>query len=322
MPEDLPSRNIGLDLVRVTETAALAAGSFIGSGDYDGATRAATLAMADALNTLNMNGCIVVGEDGRMPNSPLASKCTVGTGNGPDVDIIVDPIDGTNLLIKGLPGAISVLGIAPRGAMWSPVAANYLEKIVVDRRVADALVPDCMTAPAAWTLALIARVLNKSIRDLSVIVLNRPRNQDLIAEIRLTGARILLRDEADAEGALLAVDVDSEIDALMGVGGATQGILAACMARAMKGGVLAKLSPQDAEERAAVMQAGYDLDSVLTCKQIIASEEVFLAVTGITHTPLLPSMKFHRDHAETFSLLIRGETGTRRFIHAEHVHRM
>lgn len=321
MTMELPSRNIGLDLVRVTETAALAAGRFIGSGDYEGAHRAATRAMAEALDTMPMQGRVVIGEDGRIPDSPLESHKIVGKGDAdtPSVDVVADPIDGTRLLIRGSAGAISVVGVAPRDTIWSPTPCNYIEKIVVDRTAAAALVPECLDAPAAWTLALVARVKGKSVRDLQVAVLDRPRHRDLVNEIRAAGARVLLRTDGDAEGALLAATPESHVDLLMGIGGAAQTVLSACMVQALKGGMLARLSPQDQAERALLTTAGLDTEQILTVNDMVRTDEIFFAATGITTTPLLPAMQFYRDHAETHSLLIRGATGTRRFIHAEHL---
>jgi fructose-1,6-bisphosphatase II len=316
--EDL-SRNIGLDLVRVTETTALAAGHWVGSGDFASAHRAATRAMADALNSLAMNGRIVIGEESRLgDDSPLCSGQAVGSGNGPEVDVLVDPIDGTNLLIRGKPGAISVVGIAPRGTVWSPVPAVYMDKIVVDRKAAAALVPQCMDAPAAWTLALIARQKKKSVRDLSVIVLDRPRNQDLISEIRTSGARVMLRDEGDAEGALIAATADTDVDVLMGIGGVSQGVLAACAVKASGGAMLARLRPQSAVERENIRRAGLDESRIMTCAELVSSNQIFFAATSITNSALLRAMQFWGNYASTYSLLIRSETGTRRFIHAEH----
>ncbi|RMD48184.1 MAG: class II fructose-bisphosphatase [Candidatus Thermofonsia bacterium] len=322
MLNKIPPRNIGLDLVRVTETAALAAGRWIGSGDHENAHRIATMAMAEALNTLEMDGRIVIGEDGRIENGPLESNARVGTGKGPAVDLIVDPIDGTNLLIKGGGGAISVVGIAPRGTMWCPVPAVYMEKIVVDKEAAAALVPDCLDAPAAWTLALIARAKNKAVSDMLVFVLDRPRHKDLINEIRQAGARVYLRPEGDAEGALLAALPDSGVDMLYGIGGTAQGVMAACMTRALGGGMLARLAPQSIAERDEIVDAGLDLKQILTCEEIVSSDAVFFAATGITHTPIVQGVQFYSDHAVTHSLLIRGETGTQRIIHAEHYARV
>ena len=317
--DEIRSRNIGLDLVRVTETAALAAGRWMGSGNYEAAHRIASRAMADALNSMAMMGKVIVGEEGRLGSGdPLSSGTMLGRGSGPEIDLVVDPIDGTSLLIKGHPGAISVVGMAPAGSIMSIAPAKYMEKLVVDRRAAEALVPECLDAPAAWTLALVARVKNKPVQELTVIILNRPRHSDLIDEIRATGARIILRDEGDVEGSLLAVTEGTGVDLLMGTGGASQGVLAACAVKAMEGGMLARLSPQSADEKKAVLEAGLDSKRIFTCEDLISSNEIFFAATGITDSALLKSMKFHGTHAETHSLLIRAETGTRRFITAEH----
>lgn len=314
-----PSRNIGLDLIRVTETAALAAGRWVGSGDFMSAHRAAVRAVAAALNTLDMDGRIVLGEEKRQgEESPLVTNSFVGTGNGPEVDVVVDPIDGTNLVVKGFPGAISLVCVAPRGTIWAPSSARYMEKIIVDADAAHVLVPECLDAPAAWTLALIARAKNKSVQDLTVTVLNRKRHKDLIKEIRSAGARVRLRNEGDAEGALTAVTLNSGVDVLMGIGGAPQGVIAACAAKALAGGMLARLAPQSDEEKAAIDEEGLDLNKVYTQNEFANSDQIFFAATGITDSYLLTEMEYFSNYARTHSVLIRSETGTRRFIVAEH----
>jgi fructose-1,6-bisphosphatase II len=323
MAEQMPWRNFGLDLVRVTETTALAAGRWVGSGNYESAHRSATMAMKAALDTLDIEGHIVLGEDSPLgEHSPLGSNQRVGTGDGPEVDVIVDPIDGTKLLIRGHPGAVSVVGVAPRHSMWSPVPAHYMDKIVVDREAAKALVPECMDAPAAWTLALIARVKKKAVQDLTVIMLNRPRHYDLIQEIRATGARILLRQEGDAEGALVAATPNTGGDVLMGVGGASQGVIAACAVKALGGKMLARLAPQSEQEREDIRAAGLDERRIMTSDEMVTSNRIFFSVTGITDSKLVDAIRFHGMYAETSSLLLRAETGTRRFIHAEHAARV
>lgn len=323
MNVQIPSRNIGLDLVRVTEATALAAGRWIGSGNHDAAHRTATQAMLDALNTLNINGRIVIGEDRPVDGKVLlGTGQQIGTGLGPEVDVVVDPIDGTELLIKGQSGAISVIAVAPKDTLWSPAPATYMDKIVVDRVAAQVLVPECMDAPAAWTLALVARVKKKAVHDLTVIILDRERNHDLIEEIRKTGASILLRDQGDAEGALLAATPETGVDLLMGVGGAAQGVIAACAAKSLDGGMLARLAPQSQAEAEAIEKAGLDMKRILTCSEMVTTDEIFFAATGITNSLLLKKLEFKGIHAETYSLLIRSETGTRRFIHAEHAARI
>lgn len=316
-----PSRNIGFDLVRVTEATALVAGRWLGLGNRDEAHRAATEAMAEALNSLvDIDGHIVVGEEGRLgAHSPLDSGQKVGTGHGPEMDVIVDPIDGTESVVRGYPGAISVIAVAPRGSMWSPASAVYMEKIVVARESAGALVPECMDAPAAWTLALIARATQKAVRDLQVIILDRPRHQDLIEEIRTAGARVLLRTDGDTAGALIAAFPRIGADVLMGVGGVPEGITAACAVKAIGGAMLGRLAPQSSEERAAVQAAGLDSQQILTCDQLIASNQIFFAATGVTDGQLLAGVEYHGREARTHSLVLRCETGVCRMMQAEHV---
>jgi fructose-1,6-bisphosphatase II len=319
MSNALYSRNIGLDLVRVTEASALAAGRWIGSGNFEAAHAAATQAMHYMLRSLGVDGCIAIGEDRLIDGQALLGEGIVFGAGSHVCDLAVDPIDGTRLLIDGKPGAISVMGVAPRNSLWSTSPADYLAKIVVDRDAAHVLVPECMDAPAAWTLALIARAKKKPVRDLVVVILERLRHHDLIEEIRATGAHILLREEGDAEGALVAAMPDNGVDVLMGIGGAAQGVLSACAVRSLDGGMLAQLAPQSAEERAAITQAGFDMNKVWTVEELVSSDDIIFAVTGITDSTLLPGVSYHGNRAETHSLLIRAKTKTRRHIQAEHV---
>ncbi len=312
-------RSVGLDLVRVTEITALTAGRWLGRGDREGAHRAATEAMANALSTVDLDGYIVIGEEGRLGEStPLDSGQHIGTGRGPAVDIVVDPIDGTESVVRGYSGAISVVSIAPRGSMWAPGPAVYMEKIVVDREAASVLAPECMDAPAAWTLALIARAKNKPVRDLLVFVLDRPRHRDLIDEIRTAGARVLLRSDGDTAGALVAATPGVSADVLMGIGGVPEGVTAACAVRAMGGAMLGRLSPQSQNERAALEAAGLDTRRILTCQELATSQQVLFAATGVTEGPLLAGVEYHGTTAKTHSLLIGGEANIRRMIQAEH----
>lgn len=311
-------RNIGLDLVRVTERTALASSRWIGSGDYDGTHLAADKAMLGALTAANIHGYIAIGEEKRVEGQALLSGGQViGAVEDTEVDLAVDPIDGTTLLIKGRPGAISVMGLVPRGALVSLLPARYMDKIVVDRQAAEALVPECMDAPAAWTLALVARVKKKAVRDLSVVVLARARHEDLIDEIRATGARIMLREEGDVVGALMSAMIGTGVDILMGVGGASQGVLTACAVKALGGAMLARLSPQSREEREEIEAAGLNLKRIHTCSDLVLSNDIFFCATGITNSGLLSGIKIDGNYAHIHSLLVRAETGTRRFIHAE-----
>lgn len=314
-----PPRNVGLDIVRATEAAALKAARWMGLGNPDIADSEAAEAMFGVLNTLDVDGRIVIGEEGKLGrHSPLDSGTIVGTGDGPQVDLVVDPIDGRRRLALGFSDAIAVVGVAPRGSMWSAAPAVYMEKIIVDRSAAQAMVPECLDAPAPWTLALVARMKGKAVRDLVVFVLDRPRHAHLIEEIRAAGARILLRSDGDVAGALMAAYPNSGVDLLMGIGGVPEGVIAACAVKALGGCIMGRLAPQSPEERAAVEAAGLDTSRIMLCNELIGSDEIFFAATGITDGLLLSGVAYHGDEAETESLVLRAETGTRRTIHTTH----
>lgn len=317
--ETVSPRNLGLDLVRATEAAALVAGRYMGMGQPEEADQMAAVAMLRALNTLDMEGIVVVGEEAKIGmGSPLETGCHVGTGDGPAMDVVADAIDGRRLLAQGRPGAISVVAVAPRGSLWSPGPAIYMEKLVVDATVAPALVPECLDAPAAWTLALIARAKQKSVRDLVVFVLERRRHCHLIQEIRAAGARVMLRIDGDIGGAVMAALGDGKVDALMGIGGTAEGVIAACAVRALGGGMLGRLAPQREDERQAVEAAGLDIRRIWRCEEMVSSDDIFFAATGITDGPLLDGVIYRGQWAETHSLIVRGKTRTRRFMRTMH----
>jgi fructose-1,6-bisphosphatase II len=317
--EGRASRNWGLDLVRITEAAARAAGRWMGLGKRDEADFAATEAMYRELQTLDIDGYIVVGEEGKLGiHSPLETGRKVGTGDGPAMDIVLDPIDGRSMLAQGRSGAIAVAAAAPRGAMWAPTPAVYMEKLAVNREAARSLAPECMDAPAAWTLALIARVKHKEVRDLVVFVLDRPRHADLIEEIRAAGARVMLRGDGDIAGALLAASPEGRVDILMGIGGVSEGVIGACAVKALGGAMIVRLAPQSDAERAAVAAVGLDTQRILSCNELIASDQLYFAATGITDGPLLSGVRYQGDRAETQSIVLRYDTGTRRVILTEH----
>lgn len=314
-----PPHHPGLGLVRVTEAAALAAGRWMGRGDRDAADEAAQQSMAHALNLLPMRGRIVSGEEGRLHvGSPLDSGQDVGTGEGPELDVEVNAIDGATLVAKGKPGALAAAALAPRGAMWRPGPAVYMYKLVVDRTVAGTLGPEALDAPVGWTLAAVARAKGKDIRDLAVFVVNRPRHEQLIIDLRKAGARVVLRGGGDVGGSLLAADARANIDIMIGVGGAAEGLLAACAVKALGGAMLGRVEPMDEQERRACLDAGMDLAKVLTTDDLIRGDEVFFSATGVTESALLSGVRYLGDTAETQSLVLRYETGTRRFMATEH----
>jgi fructose-1,6-bisphosphatase II len=314
-----PPHHPGLGLVRVTEAGALAASRWMGLGDRFTADHAAQDAMTATLNLLPMQGRIVSGEEGRTgEHSPLDSGCEVGTGKGPELDVEINAIDGATLVAEGKSGALSIAALAPRGSLWRPGPAVYLNKLVVDRSVAEAIGPEALNAPAGWTLAAVARAKEKKISDLLVFILDRPRHEELIAEIRKAGARVLLRKGGDIGGAMMAADPNVAIDVLMGVGGAAEGLMAACAVKALGGAIMARVAPQSKEEEQACREQGVDPTDILTKDDLVSGDEVFFSATGVTDGWLLHGVNFHTQTVETHSVSLRLETGTRRLIKTEH----
>lgn len=315
---EAPNRNLALDLVRVTEAAALAAAPWMGRGQKEAGDQAAVEAMRLMLSTIDMDGIVVIGEGAKDEAPMLYNGEKVGNGNGPQVDVAVDPVEGTALLASGRPDSISVIGVAPRGAMWLPGPSFYMNKVVVGSAAREALSPDLLQAPVKQLIQTIADALGKPPHDLTVFILDKPRHQELIHQVRETGARVLLRTDGDVAGSLMALRPDSGVDMLLGIGGTPEGIITACAVRAMGGAMLAQLAPQKPGEREAVLAAGLDVEHVFTEQELVRSEDVFFAATGITDGVLLPGVHYYRGGAITTSLVMRGKTGTVRLIRAEH----
>ncbi len=310
-----PTRNLALELVRVTEAAALSAGRFMGRGDKYAADRAAVDAMRVVLNSIAMNAIIVIGEGEKDEAPMLFNGEHVGTGDGPEMDIAVDPIDGTRPLSNGTWNAIATVALAPRGTMFSPGPFLYMNKIAVgpqNRGVVD------IEATVEYNLRAIAQASGKKVEDLAIVILDRPRHDDLIAEVRRLGARIRLIPDGDVAGALMAAWPDSGIDALFGVGGTPEGVLAACALRAMGGEIQGKLYARNEDELRRGREMGYDFEKVLTMDDLVSSEDVFFAATGITDGEFLNGVKYFGSGARTDSLVVRGQTGTVRQIIATH----
>jgi len=308
-----PLRNMGFELARVTEATALNAARWVGLGTRQEVNEAAFAAMHDALDMLEIDGLLAYGEEGRLHGPlPLKTGSRIGSGSGPAMDVLANPIDGAGYVVESLPNAISAVAVLPRGAVWRPAPAVYMEKIVVDQDVAEALVPECLDAPAGWTIALVARKKKKPVRDVTVFVLDRPRHEHLIEEIRRSGARLFLRQQGDLTGALLAVSPHCRVDILMGIGGVAEGLLAACAVKALGGGMLGRLAPQTPEERSAVMERGMDPARIFHCHEMVSAEEIYMAATGITDSPLLAGVHFHGKRARTETMILRHETGMRR----------
>jgi fructose-1,6-bisphosphatase II len=310
-----PTRNLALELARVTEAAALAAGRFMGRGDKVAADQAAVNAMRIVLQTVDMNGIIVIGE-GEKDNAPmLYNGENVGNGFPPDVDVAVDPIDGTRPLAFGRTNSLATVAIAPRGTMFDPGPFVYMNKLAVGpaaRGVID------IEKSITENLEAIARATGKDVEDLTTIILDRDRHKDMIAEIRRAGARIRQIPDGDVAAALMTARPDSGVDVLIGIGGTPEGVIAACALRAMGGEIQGKLYARDEDELRRGREAGYDFDKILTMDDLVSSEDVFFAATGITDGELLRGVRYFGDGASTDSLVVRGLTGTVRQITATH----
>ncbi|WP_135257894.1 class II fructose-bisphosphatase [Thermus caldilimi] len=311
----MPTRNLGLDLMRATEAAALASARYVGRGDKEGGDRAAVEAMRLLLNSPDFRGRVVIGEGEKDKAPMLYNGEVLGQGEGPLWDLAVDPVEGTRLLALGRPGAISVIAAAPEGTLFNPGPAFYAAKLVVGPEAKGAI---DLKASVADNLKEIARALKKEVRELAVFVLDKPRHQRLIEEIRLAGARISLQTDGDVGGALAAVLPDTGIDVLMGTGGTPEGVIAAVAVRALGGGMQMRLDPQSEEERWNVVHAGYDLDRVYTLDELCAAEDTHFAATGITDGPFLRGVRYGESRAWTESLVIRGTTRTLRKVEAWH----
>ena len=313
--DQTPTRNIALELVRVTEAAAMSAGRYFGRGDKLQADGAAVDAMRLIMNEIEMEGCIVIGE-GEKDHAPmLYNGEMVGTGEPPRLDIAVDPVEGTELIAKGMPNAIATVAAAPRGTMFDPGPMFYMSKIAVGPEAKDVIDID---APVMDNLSKIARAKGMKVSDLTVVILDRPRHQRLIHEVRECGARIRLILAGDVAGALMAAWPGTGIDVLLGIGGTPEAVLAACGLRAMRGMIQGILWPRDAQDRQHAADAGIDLSRVLTLDDLVSSDDTFFVATGISEGPLLDGVSYSGGYVHTHSLVARGLTCTVREISGHH----
>jgi fructose-1,6-bisphosphatase II len=311
-----PDRNLALELVRVTEAAALASAAWIGRGDKIAADQAAVDAMREVLDTVSMDGCVVIGEGEKDEAPMLYNGEQIGNGEPPAVDIAVDPLEGTTLTAKGMPRALSVIALSEKGSMFDPGPCVYMEKLAAGAKFADLLDLD---RPLPETLNLIAERKGTGIGDVMVIMLDRPRHEDKLAEIRDAGARVRLISDGDVSAALLAVSDRSTVDVLWGVGGTPEGVISAAAIKCTGGQLVGRLWPRDDEERKAALDAGYDLERQLTVDDLVASEDCFFSATGVTDGDVLEGVHFREaGHATTESLVMRGRSGTVRRIGATH----
>jgi fructose-1,6-bisphosphatase II len=312
---EAPDRNLALELVRVTEAAAMAGARKMGFGDKEAVDQAAVDAMRHVLGSVPMTGVVVIGE-GEKDNAPmLYNGEEIGDGSPPAVDVAVDPVDGTTLTSNGMPNAISVVALSDRGTMFDPGPCVYMEKLAVGPEAADAV---DFEAPLALNLRLVAKAKGARVGDLTVCILDRPRHTELVTQIRAAGARVKLITDGDVAGAIMAAREGTGVDMLVGIGGTPEAVIAACALKCLDGAMYGKLWPRNDSERQAALDAGYDLDKVLDIDDLVRGDNVFFAATGVTDGELLRGVRFDRSGSLTQSLSMRSKSGTSRQIDARH----
>ncbi|MDP5227373.1 MULTISPECIES: class II fructose-bisphosphatase [Arthrobacter] len=312
---DEPDRNLALELVRVTEAAAIAGGHWVGFGDKNKADGAAVDAMRSFLKTVHFNGVVVIGEGEKDEAPMLFNGEQVGDGTGPECDVAVDPIDGTRLTALGINNALAVLAVAERGSMFDPSAVFYMEKLVTGPEAADLV---DLRLPVKQNLHLIAKAKGVKVSQVTVCVLDRDRHKPLVEEIRAAGARTKFILDGDVAGAIAAARSGTGVDALMGIGGTPEGVVAACAIKALGGVIQGRLWPTSDEEKQKAIDAGHDLDRVLTTNDLVTSDNCYFAATGITDGDLLRGVRYQKDRVVTQSIVMRAKSGTVRFVDAEH----
>jgi fructose-1,6-bisphosphatase II len=315
MNASVPDRNLALELIRVTEAAALAAARWSGAGDKIAADQAAVDAMRTMFDTVAMHGVVVIGEGEKDEAPMLFNGEHVGDGSGPEVDVAVDPLEGTTLVARGMPNALAVVAIAEKGAMFDPGPCVYMEKMAGGSDIADLL---SLEDPMEDVLRRIADKRGVSIGDLMIVILDRPRHNEMVERIRRAGARIRFISDGDVAGALLAARDGTGVDLLWGIGGTPEGVLSATALKCLGGMILGRLWPRDEGEASRARAAGYDLDRVLHLEDLVAGENCFFAATGVTDGSLLDGVRYDRGGASTHSIVMRASSGTVRLVHARH----
>jgi fructose-1,6-bisphosphatase II len=310
-----PDRNLALELVRVTEAAAMGASRWIGRGEKNAADQAAVDLMRLMVNTVSMRGVVVIGEGEKDEAPMLYNGEEIGDGTGSEVDVAVDPLEGTRLTALGIPGAISVMAVAERGTMFFPGAAVYMDKIAVGPQAADAI--DIDVSPTE-NVARVAEVTGRAVNDVTVVVLERERHDDLIAELREAGARVNLIRDGDVAPSIAAAQPGTGVDMLMGIGGTPEGVISAAAIKCLGGALQGRLWPRDEDERTTLVEAGFEVDKVLTHDDLVRGDDVFVAATGVTGGPLLRSVRVVGSSIETESIVMRSRSGTVRTIFARH----
>ena len=311
----VPDRNLALELVRVTEAAAMAGGRWVGRGEKNDADGAAVAAMRRVISSVAMNGVVVIGEGEKDEAPMLYNGENVGDGSGPGVDVAVDPIDGTTLTAKGMSNAVSVMAVSERGSMYDPSSVFYMDKLAAGPDIADVV---DIRLPVAENIRRVAKAKKVGAADVTVVMLDRPRHQQLAQDIRDAGARLRYIADGDVAGAIMAARPDTGIDLLLGVGGTPEGIITACAMKALGGTIQGILAPKDDEERQKAIDAGLHLDTVLATDDLVRGDNAFFVATGITDGELLRGVRYRADGCYTQSLVMRSKSGTIRTIDAHH----
>ncbi|MCW2522804.1 MAG: fructose,6-bisphosphatase, class [Frankiales bacterium] len=312
---EAPDRNLALELVRVTEAAAMAAARWVGRGDKNGGDGAAVDAMRKLIGTVSMRGVVVIGE-GEKDHAPmLYNGEQVGDGTGPECDVAVDPIDGTTLMAKGMSNAIAVIAVAERGSMFDPSAVFYMEKIATGPEAANVI---DITAPVRVNIDRVARAKGGQPSDVTVVILDRPRHADLVNAVRAAGARIRFISDGDVAGAIMAARPGTGVDLLLGIGGTPEGIIAAAALKCMGGSIQARLWPTDEAEKRKALDAGHDLSTVLHTADLVRGEDVFFCATGITDGELVQGARYDKGAVHTSSIVMRSKSGTIRSVDSLH----
>lgn len=312
---DIPDRNLALELVRVTEAAAMASGRWVGRGDKNAADGAAVEAMRKLISSVSMRGTVVIGEGEKDEAPMLYNGELVGDGTGPEVDVAVDPVDGTTLTAKGMNNAVSVMAVSERHSMFDPSAVFYMDKLAVGPEAADVV---DIRLPVKENVKRVAKAKGSSVSDVTVVLLDRPRHAQIAEEIREVGARIRYISDGDVAGSISAARPGTGIDLLLGIGGTPEGIISACAMKCLGGTIQGRLWPKDDDEKQKALDAGHDLDRVLSTDELVTGDNCFFVATGITTGSLLKGIRYYAGGATTYSLVMRSKSGTIRTIEAEH----
>ena len=313
--DPMPDYNLSLDLVRCTEAAALAAARWVGRGDKNAADQAAVDAMRLFFNMVHMDGVVVIGEGEKDQAPMLYNGESIGMGDAPVVDVAVDPIDGTRLVSRGEANALSVVAVAERGAMFNPGPCVYMEKIATGRDAASAI---DITASVETNIKQIARIKRMLVSEVTMMILDRPRHEEIVERVRKLGARVHLLTDGDVAGAITAARRGTGVDLLYGIGGTPEGVVAAAALKCLGGVIQGRLYPRDDQEREVAIKAGYDLGRVLSTDDLVKGDDVFFAATGVTDGVLVQGVRFSPEYATTESIVMRARSGTIRLIHGEH----